>query len=56
MNNYLRPFQFLIADETGATLVEYGILLSLISVALIATLTTLGGDLKAIFTHIGTDL
>jgi pilus assembly protein Flp/PilA len=56
MNTYIRPLQFFIADESGATLVEYGLLVSLIAAACVVALTTLGSDLKAIFTKIGTDL
>ena len=43
-------------DESGATAIEYGLIAALVSVALIAVLTTLGGSLKATFTRISTDL
>jgi pilus assembly protein Flp/PilA len=36
----------LLADRTGATAVEYGLLLTLISVGLIGGLSTFGGALK----------
>ena len=34
------------ADETGASAIEYGLVASLISVAIIATLATLGINLR----------
>lgn len=36
-------------DETGATAVEYGIMVALIAVVIILAVTTLGGGLKASF-------
>ncbi|XCD89211.1 Flp family type IVb pilin [Candidatus Liberibacter asiaticus] len=36
-------------DESGATAIEYGLLASLIAVAIIASVTTLGGKLKKAF-------
>ena len=46
----------LAADDGGATLVEYGLLLSLIAVACIVALTALSTAIKAAFTRIGNDL
>ncbi|PWL04584.1 Flp family type IVb pilin [Candidatus Liberibacter asiaticus] len=39
-------------DESGATAIEYGLLASLIAVAIIASVTTLGSKLKADFADI----
>ncbi|SDH43597.1 pilus assembly protein Flp/PilA [Arthrobacter subterraneus] len=36
-------------DETGATAVEYGIMVALIAVVIIAAVTLLGGGLKGTF-------
>lgn len=36
-------------DETGATAVEYGIMVALIAVVIIAAVTLLGGGLKTTF-------
>jgi len=44
------------ADEGGATLVEYGLLLSLIAIACIVALTALSTAIKTAFTRIGNDL
>ena len=42
-------FRSLIADESGATAIEYGLIAALVSVAAIAALTAMGGSLKEIF-------
>ena len=39
-------------DESGATAIEYGLIAALISVALIAGATTLGGTLNATFKNL----
>lgn len=36
-------------DEDGATAIEYGLIAGLIAVAIIATLTAVGNDLKGMF-------
>lgn len=42
----------LIQDESGATAIEYGLIAALVSVAIIAALTLLGGNLSALFEEI----
>ena len=44
--------QHRIREEKGATAVEYGLLVGLIAVAIIATVTLLGGQLNTLFTSI----
>jgi pilus assembly protein Flp/PilA len=39
-------------DESGATAIEYGLIAALLSVAIIGTLTALGGSLDATYTAI----
>jgi pilus assembly protein Flp/PilA len=39
-------------DEKGATAVEYGLMVGLIAVAIIAAVTLLGGRLRDLFTQI----
>ena len=39
-------------DESGATAIEYGLLAALIAVAIIASVTTLGGKINSTFTKI----
>lgn len=36
-------------DDTGATAVEYGLMVGLIAVAIIAAVTLLGGNLTSLF-------
>lgn len=45
-----------IADESGATAIEYGLIAGLIAVAIVAVLTTVGGNLLATFTAIANAL
>ena len=42
-------FRSLIADESGATAIEYGLIAALVSVAAIFALTQLGSSLTSIF-------
>ena len=43
-------------DEEGQTLVEYALIIALVSIALIASLSTLSGKIGGVFTEIGTKL
>jgi len=43
----------MITDDEGATLVEYGLVVSLIAVACIAAMTALSGNIKDTFNFIG---
>ena len=43
-------------EEKGATAVEYGLMVGLIAVVIIVAVTTLGTELKELFTSIGSDL
>ncbi len=45
-----------LTDESGATMIEYGLIAALVSVAAIAALTFLGSSLTTIFTNVGTIL
>ena len=53
MHKNIRHF---IADETGATAIEYGLTASLISVAIIAAALTMGTKLSSTFTRVSTQL
>lgn len=41
-----------LADESGATAIEYGLIASLISIALIAAATTLGKNISGTFGNV----
>jgi pilus assembly protein Flp/PilA len=53
MINLLKCF---LKDETGATAIEYGLIAAGISVAIIAVVNTLGGQLQNTFTTVSTQL
>ena len=43
-------------EEDGQTLVEYALIIALVSVALVGALTALKGNINSVFTAIGTAL
>ena len=43
-------------DESGLAAMEYGILAGLVAVVIIGAVTTLGSNLKTVFTTVGTAL
>ena len=49
-------FKRLLADEAGATMVEYGLIAALIAVVVITTVRTVGTNLKSTFTSVSTAL
>ena len=49
-------FQKFIANEDGATAIEYGLIAALIAVVIIGALTTVGTNLKTDFTSVATAL
>jgi pilus assembly protein Flp/PilA len=49
-------FNNFISDESGATAIEYGLIAGLIAVAIVAVLTTVGGNLLTTFTAIANAL
>ncbi|WLS03882.1 Flp family type IVb pilin [Shinella oryzae] len=49
-------FARLMKDESGATAIEYGLIAALISVALIAGATSLGGTLNNTFKGLSTKM
>lgn len=53
MTNIFKRFA---ADESGATAIEYGLIASLIAVAIITALTTMSGKLTGTFTKVGNSL
>ena len=52
----LRFFRKLRKDENGATAIEYGLIAGLISVVIITAVSTVGSQLQAVFTYIGSTL
>lgn len=46
----------LLQDDSGATAIEYGLIAALVSVAIIAMLSTLGTNLNATFNSVASQL
>ena len=51
--NFIKKF---IREEDGVTAIEYGLIAALIAVVIIASVTIVGTQLRAVFTSIGTAL
>jgi len=43
-------------DESGATAIEYGLIVALIAVVIITAVTTVGSNLSGKFTSVGTSI
>ncbi|MGU7772858.1 Flp family type IVb pilin [Burkholderia sp. MR1-5-21] len=56
MSKIVQQAQKFLRDEQGVTAIEYGLLASLVAVALIAGATLLGSSLNTLFSSIGTKL
>ncbi|MGT2473885.1 pilus assembly protein [Paraburkholderia steynii] len=53
MSNVIKQF---LREEDGVSAIEYGLLAGLIAVAIIATVTTIGGNLNTVFGYVQTAL
>jgi pilus assembly protein Flp/PilA len=53
MSNLIKRFA---RDESGATAIEYGLIVALIAVVIITAVTTVGTNLSASFTSVGTQI
>ena len=56
MKNYLRKIVAFINDEEGASAIEYGLLVGLIALAIVAGATLLGKGINTMFTNANTAL
>jgi pilus assembly protein Flp/PilA len=45
-----------VKDESGATAIEYGLIVALIAVVIITAVTTVGTNLSTSFTSVGTKI
>jgi pilus assembly protein Flp/PilA len=52
----LKSLKRFVANESGATAIEYALIASLVAVAIIAALTSMGSKLKATFNEIAGNL
>ena len=53
MRHLLRRF---ITEQSGVTAIEYGLIASLVAVAIITAVSTLGTNLKTVFTQVSGSL
>jgi pilus assembly protein Flp/PilA len=56
MNRFAQAIKAFIADENGVTAIEYGLIASLIGVAIVLAATTLGGKIADAFTYVTNQL
>jgi pilus assembly protein Flp/PilA len=56
MKTYLRKIVAFINDEEGASAIEYGLLVGLIALAIVAGATLLGTSISGMFTRAATKL
>lgn len=49
-------FQRFASDQSGATAIEYGLIVALIAVVIIAAVTAVGTNLNTSFTSVGTSI
>ncbi|AJZ63359.1 Flp family type IVb pilin [Paraburkholderia fungorum] len=52
MKNFIAQAARFVRDEDGVSAIEYGLLAALIALVIIGTVTTLGTNLKAVFSDI----
>ena len=53
MLKFIRRF---VKDESGVTAIEYGLIASLIAVAIVVTVSVVGSDLNTTFQNVATNL
>ncbi len=56
MNRFVSEVELFIKDKRGATAIEYGLIAALISVVVIASITSVGKSLKSIFDTVNSNL
>ena len=56
MNTLLMSIKRFVKDEEGVTAIEYGLIAALIAVVIAGAVVTVGTNLNAVFTTIGTCL
>ena len=56
MNTFVSRAKDFLRSEDGPTATEYAVMLALIIVVSLATITTLGGTVKGVFTNVDTKM
>ncbi|MEO7495248.1 MAG: Flp family type IVb pilin [Massilia sp.] len=52
MSKIITAVKSFVADENGVTAIEYGLIAALVGVAIVTTVTALGGQLKTTFNEV----
>ena len=52
----IKSLKKFLANDSGATAIEYALLASLIGIAIVASLTALSGSLQNVFSEVSTSL
>ena len=56
MFGVIGAFRCFLNEESGATSIEYGMVAAVISLTIIGAATTIGGDLRGLFTSLSSTL
>ena len=56
MSRIIEKITWLVEDQGGVTAIEYGLIAALIAIGIVAALTTVGTDLKTVFSTVADDL
>ncbi|KVE75960.1 Flp family type IVb pilin [Burkholderia cepacia] len=56
MTRIIEKIAWLVQDQDGVTAIEYGLIAALIAIGIVVALTTVGTDLKTVFSTIAADL
>ncbi|MCA8063181.1 Flp family type IVb pilin [Burkholderia sp. AU38729] len=56
MQRIIEKIAWLVEDQGGVTAIEYGLIAALIAIGIVAALTTVGTDLKTVFSTVADDL
>ncbi|BBA44279.1 MULTISPECIES: Flp family type IVb pilin [Bacteria] len=56
MSRIIEKIAWLVEDQGGVTAIEYGLIAALIAIGIVAALTTVGTDLKTVFSTVADDL
>ncbi|AMU19146.1 Flp family type IVb pilin [Burkholderia cenocepacia] len=56
MSRIIEKIAWFVQDQEGVTAIEYGLIAALIAVGIILALSTIGGDLKDVFSTIASSL
>ncbi len=56
MSRVIEKIAWFVQDQDGVTAIEYGLIAALIAIGIVVALTTVGTDLKTVFSTVAADL